>query len=171
MNTFKVTPQANLGQSRVQEPLIPGPHVSVWKWKKKLIRRTSTCMDPENFSWWRGCDCYLNLPGGPRHEAEHQSVSFNWKIRNWYWYFSVESFYSIIRSCLNSHYQLFCGSTAKLIINNIILYFTESSCHTRHYEVESTYTVFFYRNTFVKASLVCNCDIVWIFPVYFCHMH
>lgn len=31
MNTFKVTPQADLGQSRVQEPLIPGPHVSVWK--------------------------------------------------------------------------------------------------------------------------------------------
>lgn len=29
MNTFKVTPQADLGQSRVQEPLIPGPHVSV----------------------------------------------------------------------------------------------------------------------------------------------
>lgn len=138
--------------------------------KKKLIRMTSTCTDPENFSWWRGCDCYLSLQGGPRHEVEHQSVSFNWKIRNWYWYFSVERFYSIIRSCLNSHYQLFCGSTAKLIINNIILYFTESSCHTTLWSREHIYC-FFDRNTFVKASLVCNCDIVWIFPVYFCHMH
>lgn len=35
---------------------------------------TSTCMDPENISWGWGCDCYLNLPGGPRHEAEHLSV-------------------------------------------------------------------------------------------------
>lgn len=107
--------------------------------------------------------------GSEAWSGTSKCISFNWKIRNWYWYFSVESFYSIIRSCLNSHYQLFCGSTAKLI--NIILYLTESSCHTRHYEVESTYTVFFYRITFVKASLVCNCDIVWIFPVYFCHMH
>lgn len=31
--------------------------------KKKLIRMTSTCTDPENFSWGRGCDCYLSLQG------------------------------------------------------------------------------------------------------------
>lgn len=37
MNTFKVTPQADLGQSRVQEPLIPGPHISVWKWNKNQL--------------------------------------------------------------------------------------------------------------------------------------
>lgn len=32
MNAIKVTPQSDLGQSRVQEPLIPGPHVSVRIW-------------------------------------------------------------------------------------------------------------------------------------------